>query len=340
MQQSSSILVTGSAGFIGSHVYSHLCDYYADQYNIIGIDRHSYCSSHKTPHPRGSSIRNDICDFEQVENIFRENNVQIILHFAAQTHVDNSFGNSIHFSRDNVIGTHTLLEAARQFNCKLFIHMSTDEVYGSQSGGASTETSYLEPTNPYAATKAGAEMLVKSYCTSFGLKAIIVRANNVYGPGQFPEKLIPKMILRLLNGKKCQIHGDGKQLRSWLYIQDLVAAFDALVRSYLFSNEHIPKYGEVYNIGTTQECDVKTVCQKIVTALYPKDDKERIEYTEDRCFNDKRYLIDSTKIRILTGWSPWTNFDDGLKDTIQWYMRIEPADYWNLNEVAKACYST
>lgn len=329
-------LVTGAAGFIASHLCKALVRHLATNNNnrpyiVVGIDKESYCSSrHNLDEiicdPAFAYHKADITNLDEMDGLFKLFKFDVVCHLAAETHVDNSFGNSLRFTHSNIYGTHVLLEVAKRHNVSRFIHMSTDEVYG-DSDSMSDEKSSLEPTNPYAATKVSAEYLVKSYHRSFKLPVIIVRGNNIYGPHQFPEKMIPRFILRLLRGEKCTIHGTGRQLRSWLYVTDAAEAIIQVIQK--------GEIGHIYNIGTDCECDVITIAHELVDALR-NGDKSYIVHVEDRCFNDKRYLIDSTKLYRLTGWRPKVPFDEGLKKTIAWYKSIQPEKWWEASEIQVA----
>ena len=247
------ILITGGAGFIASHVVIRLVKNYP-QYNIVNMDMLSYCSCHENvlsaigeEAPNYKFVKGDICSSDLVSYVLRTEKIDTILHFAAQTHVDNSFGNSFQFTKHNIMGTHVLLEAAKNAGIHRFIHVSTDEVYGEgrENEAGMVEAATLEPTNPYAATKAGAEFLVKAYQRSFKLPAIMTRGNNVYGPHQFPEKLIPKFTNQLLRGRAVTLHGDGSNTRNFLFVEDVAEAFDVLL--------HRGRVGEIYNIGVSNE---------------------------------------------------------------------------------------
>jgi len=298
---------------------------------IVNFDKLDYCSSLKNLVSIENAqnyklVKGDILSEDLVSYVLSSKNIDTIMHFAAQTHVDNSFGNSIDFTKNNVLGTHVLLEAARQHKIKRFIHVSTDEVYGEKAteDDSAIETSVLEPTNPYAASKAGAEHLVKSYYKSFKLPVIITRGNNVYGPHQFPEKVIPKFISLLSRERPCCIHGDGTHLRSFLYIDDVVKAFDKIL--------HKGKIGEVYNIGTRFEISNLALAKMLIKKFgYGSKEKDFIQFFEDRPFNDCRYQIDATKLFNL-GWKPKTTFEDGLDMTIEWYKNN--FDNWEKAELA------
>lgn len=315
------ILITGVAGFIASHVAVYLVNKYPD-INFIGIDKLTYCSNiHNIDQikdkPNFKFIKLDITNIDHTKYVFEINNIKIVLHFAAYTHVDHSFANSILFTHNNIEGTHILLEVSKLYKIQKFIHVSTDEVYGDKDI-LSTESATLDPTNPYAATKAAAEHLVKSYYLSFGLPIIITRGNNVYGPKQYPEKVIPKFILKLLNGEKCPIQGSGKQKRSFLYIDDVSRAFDIILQHGII--------GEVYNIGSDDEISVLDIVKELVSRIYPNDEIiNHIEYTTDRNFNDQRYNISLSKLKDL-GWKKEYNFESGLEKTIEWYKNN--IGYW------------
>ena len=236
------------------------------------------------------------------------------MHFAAQTHVDNSFGNSFQFTRNNILGTHVLLEAAKVHDVVRFVHVSTDEVYGE---GESMETApmiedhVLEPTNPYAATKAAAEFLVKSYHRSFGLPVIITRGNNVYGPHQFPEKLIPKFTNQLARGRAVTLHGTGENTRNFLFVEDVARAFDCIL--------HKAEIGKVYNIGGSNEQSNLAVAKQLIKIMGLEDQEASlISFVPDRAFNDLRYTIDNSALEAL-GWKELMPWEEGLKRTVEWY---------------------
>jgi dTDP-glucose 4,6-dehydratase len=254
------ILVTGGAGFIASHVVIQLVQQFP-HYNIVCFDKLDYCSSVENLNsvkdkPNYKFIKGNILSADLLKYVFESEKIDTIIHAAAQTHVDNSFGNSFTFTENNVMGTHVLLETAKTHGIRRFIHVSTDEVYGSsyEDDPRHVESDALEPTNPYAATKAAAENIVKSYYRSFKLPVIITRGNNVYGPHQYPEKLVPKFTRRLLKGLPCCIHGDGSNSRHFIYVEDVAAAFITIL--------HKGIVGETYNIGCEEEytnLDVRSV---------------------------------------------------------------------------------
>ena len=309
------LLVTGGCGFIGSNFINYVGDTFPD-ITITNIDKLDYCSREDNVYLTKSYkfYKCDINNIEFVLHILKENNIDTIIHFAAQSHVDNSFGNSLSFSQDNVLGTHSLLECVRKYGkIERFIHISTDEVYGEveKEHTGCTETSLLNPTNPYAATKAAAEFIVRSYYYSYKLPVIIVRGNNVYGPRQYPEKLIPRFITNLLDNKKCTIHGRGDSIRNFIFAKDFARGVVTILQKGEIFN--------IYNIGTSNEFSVMEITNILVKRLKPDDNVDDwIVYVEDRLFNDKRYCIDNSNLREL-GWEEQTKFMDGLEETIEWY---------------------
>ncbi|KAK4577906.1 hypothetical protein RGQ29_028155 [Quercus rubra] len=318
------ILITGAAGFIASHVCNRLIRNYPD-YKIVVVDKLDYCSNLKNILPSISSqnfkfIKGDIATADLVNYVLLSESIDTIMHFAAQTHVDNSFGNSFEFTKNNIYGTHVLLEACKVTGqIKRFIHVSTDEVYGETDEDAvmgNIEASQLLPTNPYSATKAGAEMLVMAYGRSYGLPVITTRGNNVYGPNQFPEKLIPKFILLAMKGQPLPIHGDGSNVRSYLYCEDVAEAFETIL--------HRGEVGHVYNIGTQKERRVIDVAKEICQ-LFSLNPETHIKYVENRPFNDQRYFLDVQKLKSL-GWFERTSWEEGLKKTTEWY--VNNSDWW------------
>ncbi|CAN0913923.1 Trifunctional UDP-glucose 4,6-dehydratase/UDP-4-keto-6-deoxy-D-glucose 3,5-epimerase/UDP-4-keto-L-rhamnose-reductase RHM1 [Linum grandiflorum] len=312
------ILITGAAGFIASHVCNRLIRNYPD-YNVVVLDKLDYCSNLNNLNPSRSSpnfkfVKGDIASADMVNFILLTESIDTIMHFAAQTHVDNSFGNSFEFTENNIYGTHVLLEACRLTGgrVKRFIHVSTDEVYGETDEDAvvgNHEACQLLPTNPYSATKAAAEMLVMAYGTSYGLPVITTRGNNVYGPNQFPEKLIPKFILLAMMGKPLPIHGDGSNVRSYLYCEDVAEAFEVVL--------HKGEVGHVYNIGTKKERRVLDVASDICK-MFSLNPNDQIKFVENRPFNDQRYYLDDQKLKSL-GWFERTTWEEGLKKTMEWY---------------------
>ncbi|XP_054788215.1 trifunctional UDP-glucose 4,6-dehydratase/UDP-4-keto-6-deoxy-D-glucose 3,5-epimerase/UDP-4-keto-L-rhamnose-reductase RHM1-like [Prosopis cineraria] len=318
------ILITGAAGFIACHVTARLIHKYPS-YNIVALDKLDYCSTFKnlrssSTSPNFKFIKADIASVDIVNYLMIKEKIDTVMHFAGQTHVDNSFGNSMDFTYNNIYGTHVLLEACRVTNCiRRFIHVSTDEVYGEtdlDTDIGNHEASRLLPSNPYSATKAGAEMLLKAYHRSYGLPVITTRGNNVYGPKQYPEKLIPKFILLAMKGEKLPIHGDGSNVRSYLHCEDVAEAFDVIL--------HKGVIGHVYNIGTKKERSVLHIAEEICKR-FQLNPKQVIEYVRDRPFNDKRYFLDDQKLKKL-GWEEKISWEEGLKMTIDWYK--ENPNWW------------
>ncbi len=322
------VLVTGGCGFIGSNFINFILDNY-DNYFILNIDDLYYPANENF-----IKHRNDIHKYKFIKaNINNQNflyycldyyKIDYVIHFAAQTHVDNSFVNSIRFTEDNILGTHNLLEAIRIYNkLKLYIHISTDEVYGEVSINDDKlyEKSILNPTNPYAATKASAEFLVKSYNYSFKLPFIIIRMNNVYGCNQYPEKLIPKFITSILSNRKMTIHGKGNTIRSFIHTNDVSKGIMTIMNSYMEDNRR--NVNKIYNIGSNNEYSVMEIAKLLLLEIKGKEEKfeDWIEYVEDRNFNDFRYAINTEELNKL-GWKEEINFRDGIKDTITYYRSI------------------
>lgn len=332
----SKVLITGGCGFIASNVLCKLVMKYPEV-KFVNVDKLDYCASLKNlkelevdGYEKIEYVDNykfylaDITDFHAIDKIFEKELPDTVMHFAAHTHVDNSFGNSFHFTQNNIYGTHVLLEVAKKYNIKRFIHVSTDEVYGEFDEASASENSILNPTNPYSASKAGAEFIARSYYKSFNLPLIITRGNNVYGPKQYPEKLIPKFITLLNKGLPCPIHGKGLEKRSFIYVDDVVNAFDVIL--------HYGKIGEIYNIGTDEEISNIDVAKKLLELYGFGEDK--LYYVENRCFNDLRYTLNTSKLNNL-GWKVNVDFDEGMKRTIEWYDNVLSEDAkhpYKLNE--------
>ena len=315
------LFITGGAGFIGSNFINLFAKKYPN-IKIINFDALYYCANKDNIDKEIQNsdnyvfIEGNLQSFDLLKYIFTNNTITHIIHFAAQSHVQNSFEDSLQYSMDNIIGTHNLLEVNRRYNKNLikFIHVSTDEVYGESmldiNESHKTEHSVLCPTNPYAATKASAELLAQSYNHSFNMPIIITRGNNVYGPNQYPEKLIPRFIMLLKEDKKVTIQGDGSCVRAFLHAYDTASAFETILIK--------GKIGEIYNIGCDEgmEYTVMEVAKKIIKLVKNTEDyNEWIEYIEDRPFNDKRYYISNKKVKDL-GWEITVEFDDGLKDVV------------------------
>ena len=294
------ILITGGCGFIGSNFVNYVVSKYPE-YRVVNIDAMYYSASLDyitvSNEKNYKFIEGNVNDLNLVKYILKEEKITHIIHFAAQSHVDTSFDNSLQYTFDNVKGTHTLLEGARHINKNIvFLHFSTDEVYGESQLDecAKHEMSVLCPTNPYAASKAAAEMYVNAYRHSYGMNTIITRGNNVYGPNQYPEKLIPKFIQLLKSGNKCTIHGDGSALRSFIHVYDVCVAVDIIL--------HRGAIGEIYNIGSDDELSVLDIARILVNEICGDSDiRDHIEFVADRPFNDKRYFINNEKLKQM-GW--------------------------------------
>lgn len=315
------LLVTGCCGFIGSNFVNYYFNENKES-TIINLDAMYYCASKTNikEEVRNSQryhlVKGNLCSFDLVANILSIYNIDTVIHFAAQSHVQNSFDNALQYTNDNILGTHTLLEACRKYG-KLtkFIHISTDEVYGesmlSENEDKKHEGSILCPTNPYAATKAAAELIAKSYYHSFNMPIIITRGNNVYGPNQYPEKLIPKFIKQLLENKQITIQGDGTNVRAFLHVNDVCTALKLVLEK--------GAIGEIYNIGSddTSEYSVNQIAKILIKKLKDTTDYDKwISFIEDRPFNDKRYYISNQKVKDL-GWNINVEFDNGLDELIK-----------------------
>ncbi len=307
------ILVCGGAGFIGSTFVRNYLKRNQDD-NIINVDSMTVGSNEANldevkKNPKYVFLKDDIKNTEEMNKLAKD--VNVIVNFAAETHVDRSISNPRPFIETNVLGTYSLLEAARK-NDKMFIHVSTDEIYGDAEGKESfTEEDILKPSNPYSATKAAADHLVESYHRTYGLKCITTRCTNNFGPYQFPEKLIPKTVIRALNNLKIPLYDGGYQIRSWIYVIDHVEAIESLIDK--------GKSGEVYNITAWNEITNRDMVERILKVM--KKPLDLIEKVGDRPGHDKRYSIDASKIQKTTGWKPRYNFDDALNETVDWYQK-------------------
>lgn len=304
------IVLTGGAGFIGSHVADHLLETQPDTKLTI-LDKMTYAADFRNvadalTHRHTRLVVGDICDLETCQRVTKD--ADLVIHLAAESHVDNSFGNSLHFTRVNVLGTHTLAEACRINKVPRLLHVSTDEVCGDIIEGAFSESSPLAPTNPYSASKAGAEMVLRGYISSFGLPVVICRGNNVYGPRQYPEKIIPKFCLLLERGQPLTVHGDGSNVRSYLAVQDFAAAIAQLALSGIT--------GEVYNVGTTEEYTNLEIANMLSERFGRPT--ANVCFVADRPFNDRRYSVDSSKMQAL-GWRPQRTLIGELDKIVAWY---------------------
>ena len=307
------LLICGGAGFIGSAFIRNYLINHTDS-KIINLDILTIGSNLKNLHavndnPNYKFLKDDIRNESVVSEIIKD--VDLVINFAAESHVDRSISNPKPFINTNILGTYSILEAIRKYD-KQFIHVSTDEIYGDAFGQDSfNEQSQINPSNPYAATKAAADNLVASYHKTYGINCITTRCTNNFGSFQFPEKLIPKTIIRSIKNLKVPLYGDGSQIRSWIYVDDHVSAIESLILK--------GKAGEVYNITAYEEISNKIIVEKILNILEKPCDN--IEYVNDRPGHDKRYSINCSKIQSQTGWMPKYNFDDALERTVQWYLQ-------------------
>lgn len=305
------MLITGGAGFIGSEFVRHAVK---KGHQVAVVDKLTYAGDLE----RLSEVRKDITFYkadisnqEFIEHIFEKENPEVIVHFAAESHVDRSLLDPYPFISSNVLGTQVLLEVSKAKGVELFVNMSTDEVYGDLGKeGSFTEESPLKPNSPYSTTKASADMLGRAYYRSFGLPVVTIRASNNYGPWQYPEKFVPVIILKALHDEKIPVYGDGTNVREWLYVTDCAEGIMAAIDR--------GKAGEIYNIGSKEEKQNIEVA-KAILQLVGKGE-ELIEFVKDRPGHDFRYSLDTTKAKRELGWEAKTSFDEGLKKTVEWYM--------------------
>ncbi len=315
MTTTKNILVTGGAGFIGSNFINHILSK-RDDWNIINLDKLTYAGNLENLKPSEGKknyhfVKGDITNAELVDYLFTKYSIKYVINFAAESHVDRSILGSQVFYTTNVIGTNVLLEAARRHNVQKFLQISTDEVYGSLGAeGLFTEQTPLSPNSPYSSSKAAADMMALAFYHTYGMPVVITRCSNNYGPLQFPEKLIPLMIINVLNNKKLPVYGDGLNVRDWIYVIDHNKAAELV-----FENG---KPGEVYNIGASREMKNIEIVKLILSKLGKGE--ELIEYVKDRPGHDRRYAIDSSKIQNELGWKPSFEFEDAMARTIDWYL--------------------
>ena len=314
---SKNVLVTGAAGFIGANFAEYFVNKHPD-YKVIVLDKLTYAGNLdnlKKVMDKITFVQGDICDFDFVLDLFKKYDINGVIHFAAESHVDNSIKNPFVFTHTNVIGTHTLLEAAKQVwgegSPNKFVHISTDEVYGSlKEDGYFTETSPIKPSSPYSASKASSDLIALAYKETFKMNVNVTNCSNNYGPYQHNEKLIPHMIKLALNDEKLPVYGEGLNIRDWLYVEDHCEAIDLVF--------HNGVSGERYNIGGHNEKRNIEIVKLILQRLGKSEDL--IEHVADRKGHDYRYAIDPTKIKNELGWYPKTKFEDGIVKTINWYL--------------------
>lgn len=323
------ILVTGGAGFIGSNFIKYMLSKY--DYTIVNLDLLTYAGNLQNlkdidHEERYHFVKGDICDRDLLTKLFHQYNIQAVIHFAAESHVDKSINEPEIFLKTNVFGTQALLDTAKHYwkvhkldkycteykDDVKFIQISTDEVYGALGKeGYFTEKTNLSPNSPYSASKASADLMVRAYYETYKLPAVITRCSNNYGPYQYPEKLIPLVISQALNNLPIPVYGDGKQVRDWLYVEDHCSAIDSVF--------HKGRIGEVYNIGGNNEWENIIIAKKILN--YLNISESLLSFVEDRLGHDRRYAIDNAKITSELDWSPSNNFNNGLEKTIQWYLQ-------------------
>ena len=307
------ILVTGGAGFIGSDLVRRLG---RAGLRVSVVDKLTYAGDPRRIEEVKDKVnfyRQDITDFKGLERVFEREKPEVVVHYAAETHVDRSILDPDVFVKANVIGTLNLLKLSLKHGIKKFVHISTDEVYGElplDSNSKFTEDSPLLPNSPYSASKASAEMLVRSFRETYGLPAVVVRASNAYGPWQYPEKLIPLSIARLLSNEKIPVYGTGQNVRTWLFVEDFTEAILKIIER--------GESGEIYNVGSTEEKRNIEVIRKLLELLDKSEDF--IEFVPDRPGHDLRYAVDTTKIEKELGWRAKVNFEEGMRRTVEWYL--------------------
>jgi len=320
------LLVTGGAGFIGSNFVRYILSKHPS-YQVVVLDKLTYAGNlanlaDVAGNPKYRFVRGDICDQQLVDGLMAE--VDAVINFAAETHVDRSILDAGGFIQTDVYGTFVLLEAMRKHKIQRFLQVSTDEVYGDIPSGSSVETDPFRPRSPYSASKAGGEMMVQAYHVTYELPVLITRGSNNYGPSQYPEKLIPVLITNALDDKDLPIYGDGLQIRDWLYVMDHCSAIDVVL--------HEGQIGESYNIGGGNERVNLDIAGKVLDQL--NKPRTLLKYVKDRPGHDRRYSLDCTKLKRL-GWAPARDFEEGLAETVQWYVEnqawwrpLKSGEYW------------
>ena len=322
------VLITGGAGFIGSHLVRYFVKKYPN-YNIINIDNLTYAGNLEnlkeiSDYPNYKFEKIDICDFKNIRKILEKYHIEAVINLAAESHVDRSIEDPFFFAKTNVMGTLSLLQACKNYwgkelNNKLFYHVSTDEVYGSLGNkGLFNEKTPYDPHSPYSASKASSNHFVRAFYDTYNLPIVISNCSNNYGPNQYPEKLIPLFINNIINNRSIPIYGDGKNIRDWLYVEDHVFAIDLIF--------HKSKIGKTYNIGGNNEINNNQIAEILIKKIDKKLKRVKgkslklIQYVKDRLGHDRRYAIDSSKIKNELGWSPKNTFEIGIGKTIDWYL--------------------
>ena len=316
------ILITGGAGFIGSNFVNMMVEKYGDKYSYVVYDKLTYAANMdnlKQSEGKYIFVKGDICDLDFVYETLKKYEIDAVVHFAAESHVDNSIKRPLTFTENNVMGTHSLIEACKRYwgegSSNRFVHVSTDEVYGTlkDSDPMFVETLPLRPNSPYSASKAGSDLIVRAYAETFNMNVCITRCSNNYGPNQHEEKLIPLMIKKAKAGEKLPVYGTGNNIRDWLFVKDHCEAIDTVL--------HKGKKGEVYNVGGNNEKTNLEIVKLILKTLGKSEDL--ISFVEDRKGHDYRYAIDSSKIKRELGWEPKVTVEEGLKYTIEYYANKE-----------------
>jgi dTDP-glucose 4,6-dehydratase len=314
------LLVTGGAGFIGSNFVRHVLAKHEDA-RVVVLDKLTYAGNLANlasveKDPRYSFVRGDICDAAAVRRSMA--GCDVVLNFAAETHVDRSIGDPGHFVQTDVYGAYVLLEAAKELGVSRFVQISTDEVYGERLESAADEEAPLMPRNPYAASKAGGDRLAWSYWATYGMPVVVTRCSNNYGPNQYPEKLIPLFVTNAIEGQPMPVYGTGKNVRDWIHVRDHAEALDAIVRA----EDRV--HGHVYNICAENALTVLDITSRILAALGKP--ASLVRHVTDRAGHDRRYWLTSRKLREHLGWQPRTSFDEGLEETVRWY--VEHPEWW------------
>ena len=314
------LLVTGGAGFIGSNFIHYMIRKYPE-YKIINLDKLTYAGNLKNLKDIENNenyrfVRGDICDRQIIEELFSNNKIDAVINFAAESHVDRSIEDPGVFIQTDVYGTFVLLEASSKYNAGVFLQISTDEVYGSIADGSFKETDSLKPNSPYAASKASAEMIVRSFYKTYGTPVLITRTSNNFGPYQFPEKIIPLFVTNLIDGLKVPLYGDGMNVRDWVYVMDNCHALDLVL--------HRGEIGQSYNIGGGNEKPNVWITKTLLKLL--EKPQSMIQPVADRLGHDRRYSVDCMKIEQELGWRPETDFEEALEKTVKWYLNNE--EWW------------
>lgn len=316
------ILITGGAGFIGSNFVNHMVEKYGNRYTYVVYDKMTYAANMENLKPSDGKyefVKADICDFDKVKETIQKYDIDAVVHFAAESHVDNSIKRPLSFTENNVMGTNALIEACKQLwgegSENRFVHVSTDEVYGTLRDGDDmfVETLPLAPNSPYSASKAGSDLVVRAYCETFKMNVCITRCSNNYGPNQHEEKLIPLMIKKAKAGENLPVYGTGNNIRDWLFVKDHCIAIDTVL--------HNGVKGEIYNVGGNNEKTNLEIVKTILKQLGKSEDL--ITFVEDRKGHDYRYAINSSKIKRELGWEPSVTVEEGLRQTIEWYADKE-----------------